>query len=137
MSCLLSTQNSSGLNMRSSRCLGVRRKKSVLGIDNHQPLRFAGERRGQECLTYNVCHEGTWHACKKALLLNLTPCWRSRRNQRAIKEAKSLSWQRKISLVLKLMKMLEEQRQKCWKDEDRETILRSVFKKMEKTNVAR
>lgn len=74
---------------------------------------------------------------KKALLLNLTPCWRSRRNQRAIKEAKSLSWQRKISLVLKLMKMLEEQRQKCWKDEDRETILRSVFKKMEKTNVAR
>lgn len=35
------------------------------------------------------------------------------------------------------MKMLEEQRQKRWEDEDRETVLRSVSKKMEKTNVAR
>lgn len=43
----------------------------------------------------------------------------------------------KISLVLKLMKKLEEHRQKCWKDGDRGTILRSVSKKMEKTNGAR
>ena len=35
---------------------------------------------------------------------------RFRRNQRAIKAAKRLLWQRKISLVLKLMKRLEEHR---------------------------
>lgn len=83
--------------------------------------------------------KGPGKLVKKALLYSLTLRWRSRlrRNQRAIKEAKSLSWQRKISLELKLMKMLEEQRQKRWEDEDRETVLRSVSKKMEKTNVAR
>lgn len=43
----------------------------------------------------------------------------------------------KLSLVLKLMKILEESRWKFWKGRDRDTILQSVSKKMEQTNVAR
>lgn len=51
---------------------------------------------------------------KNILLLNLTLYWRSRfrRNQRAIKEAKSLLQQRKIILALKLMKRLERAQMK-------------------------
>ena len=54
-----------------------------------------------------------------------------------LKKLKAFYGKEKSSLVLKLMKKLEEHRQKCWKDGDRETILRSVYKKMEKTNVSR